>query len=154
MLRLIVSAPTYHQCSETSEVTETMRLFALWISPKNRSPYLLCPHKRKDTIYVKISPRDILHVKRMQPSLLRNPEGRNVPSLIPLSLLAAFALAFSFFKIASTSSPTNKTLIFQDPGYPLCFPPPSSARIQPLSEHECRQALGVFLRNLLFLLQC
>ena len=82
--------------------------------------------------------------------LLRIPEGRNMPSLTPLSLLAACTLAFSFFKIALTSFPTNKTQILQDPGYPLCFPPPSSAQIQPLSEHECRQALGVFLWNLPF----
>ena len=55
-----------------------------------------------------------------------------------------------FFKIASTSSPTNKTHILQDTDYPFCFPPSSSARIQPLNEHECRQTLGVFLRILLF----
>ena len=73
-----------------------------------------------------------------------------MPSLTPLSLRAACPLAFSFFAIASTSSPTNETRILQEPGYPLCFPPPSSPRLQPLSQHDCRHALGVFLRNLPF----
>ena len=71
-----------------------------------------------------------------------------MPFFVPLSLLPARALAFSFFTIASAFSLANETNLLHNPHSPSCYPASGSAPIPPLSEHDCMQALGDFQRNL------
>ena len=73
-----------------------------------------------------------------------------MPLFLPSSPRAACALAVSFFTVASTLSLANLTDIFHESRFPQCFPSPTSPRLQPLSEHDCLRALGIFLTNLPF----
>ena len=79
----------------------------------------------------------------------KSQKPKDMPSVVPLSLLPACTLAFSFLTIASAFSLANESNPL-NPRKPSCYPASGSAELPLLSEHDCLQALGEFERNLPF----